>query len=670
MNFIGSMINSFSSSVEELVEQPVQQDIKINISQRFEDENNLKFLVTVLNKYSNIPRKRLFLLLDVSGSMSGLRLDLVKHACKVIISASNELVEISIFTFSSECKMITPLCTMTEQNKRSSISSIERLRVEGSTNLLLGLEITMNNIKELFNSNQDLIDTHLLIFTDGAPDNTIFGNYSNLLSSYFDKNVNCIIDLFGFSTSLNLDVMKTIYTIGKGTFGFISDKNMLATIFNNYLANLFSTSVKDAFISYEVENIDDKTITIVNHHIGNLLSMQERNFMIQIPKNHILGFFRLTYIDLVTYEMKNLTFEYDSVFEEIILSKYHLHNIRFELNTILIEDLGNVQSGILDKRLMALYVKSKPLLSCTEDSFESISKIESLLNDIYSEDVNKGQITKAIKQMSSWGKYYWLSIAQAHINQVTINFKDESLKWYSGPIAFEIVEKLNTLFNSITFVTSNYSSPSFISSSSSSPSLVPTAASYNHRDNACFAGTCTTAVYRENKFQDIPLSELKAGDIIDFDDDFKTIIQYIIQTPDYCGYMYCNGSLIGTGNHPVIYQNQWMYLKDVPGSVLISDFRGNIYTFSAIKIMNDKQVNVSSIIIEGFQCSTFGHGDLDKSVDDENYSLLSSTFWGKTILDIMHKSNKDGLLILDDKYEFVKCPLNKWIIDLVNNLHL
>jgi predicted metal-dependent peptidase len=50
---------------------------------------------------------KLILVIDISGSMSGIRLDLVLHAIKVIINASNENVEIAIFTFDSIVRKIT-----------------------------------------------------------------------------------------------------------------------------------------------------------------------------------------------------------------------------------------------------------------------------------------------------------------------------------------------------------------------------------------------------------------------------------------------------------------------------------------------------------------------------------------------------------------------------------
>jgi hypothetical protein len=72
---------------------------------------------------------------------------------------------------------------------------------------------------------------------------------------------------------------------------------------------------------------------------------------------------------------------------------------------------------------------------------------------------------------------------------------------------------------------------------------------------------------------------------------------------------------------------------------VVDEYDGDyLYSVSVIAVSNDgRYKNVSSIILDGIKCATFGHGDLDKDISDPNYSILSSTFWGQTILLIFDK---------------------------------
>ena len=172
-------------------------DIILNLSEPSEGNDFMHYLLTVKNAIQKGAKKRLFLLLDNSGSMGGMRIDLVKHACKAIISSSNENIEICIFTFSTNSVKLTNLEIMNVNNKRIFIDKISSLCATNSTNLLGGLQSILDYIKSI--PNPSLIDTHCLVFTDGEPDDKTCGKYESLLNSYYADtvNFNCIIDVFG-----------------------------------------------------------------------------------------------------------------------------------------------------------------------------------------------------------------------------------------------------------------------------------------------------------------------------------------------------------------------------------------------------------------------------------------------------------------------------------------
>ena len=175
----------------------------------------------VINKLSKIIKKdeiqSLFFLIDNSGSMAGSRLNLVKHACKSIIKSSNENIEISIFTFSTRGVMIQTFYIMNNHNKEIFIKDIDNIQTDGTTNLHLGLDVSMNYIKHY--PNPENIITHLLVFTDGEPDKKELHIYENLLKPFSQnkkKKVNCTVlamDIVNKDQYVDPNIVKIIHDI-------------------------------------------------------------------------------------------------------------------------------------------------------------------------------------------------------------------------------------------------------------------------------------------------------------------------------------------------------------------------------------------------------------------------------------------------------------------------
>ena len=90
--------------------------------------------------------------------------------------------------------------------------------------------------------------------------------------------------------------------------------------------------------------------------------------------------------------------------------------------------------------------------------FDEINKIENktefmknLLIDLIDEDVNHGQVEKAIKveYFKKWGLNYLLSFLRFHILEQCGNFKDQSLKFYSNEDFEKMQKNGNKIFISL-----------------------------------------------------------------------------------------------------------------------------------------------------------------------------------------------------------------------------
>jgi uncharacterized protein YegL len=574
----------------------------------------------------------LILLIDISGSMSGIRLDLVLHAIKVIINASGKNVKISIYTFDSTVKKITDFESMTPENKTKYLQLIGNIRTMGSTNLKDAINIVLDYCeKSLLSDN-----TRILIFTDGEPDDRNIQNYDSIMNHYFNDNrlKNCVVDLFGFGNNLNQDIMTQIYQKGKGVFGFISDQNMLGTIFNYYIANIFTTIYKNIIISYTIQGKDYESKYI---ECGDIQIGQERNFLIPLNERTSIDFIKVTYFDLKSQSNKEIIIE-NPVINLDLSNKIIYHKLRYSLIEIIksknIYDLNNLYneySGLHDNMVPDIYS----------------GYIKSTLDDMKHPSDNKGQIEKAFISYNSWGKFYLMSFIQSLVDEITINFKDASIQHYSGTKAKIFVEEFNTLFTNIQFVSNTRFEIS----------------NCTNRDAPCFHGSSLI------KLVDgiiIPLEKLVVGDKYINKDDKISIVEYIIKTEYHNDINLLQYDLlIGTGNHPIFLNNKWIYLKDAPN---VRNYYGQcdyIYSISSYTIDDyGNKCRIDNFILNNIPCSTFGHGYLDS--DDKNCSILCSTFWGIKILNILSNMNlPDSVLTLKDgNHTFLKDPVNNWTYDL------
>ena len=603
-------------------------------------------LLTISNTFqgTNI-KKRLVLVLDVSGSMTGERINLVLHAVKVILTASHRNIEISIYTFDSGVRQIQEFIVMNDENKVKMLELVPNIPLTfGSTNLLDGINEPLKYVQSV---NDPTIDTHILVFTDGEPNINDVNHYNSILDKYYkDYGLsNVIIDVFGFGNSLNQDIMQLIYQRGKGQFGFISDPNMLATVFNNYIANLFTTPIKNVVLSYEIEGSTD----FIQVELGDMIAQQERHII--LPRKEI-DFASLTYTDLLLGEKVTLRYETIPIVHQSS-TKFNFHNLRLKLCNV-IKDLNG-------RSLEALHREYSVLLSDSDRSSEDYQRLKNLLDDIIHSDPNKGQIQKAFVSYRTWGKYYLLSLHQAHYDEKTINFKDESIQDYSGPIASSLAISLNDTFVSIPLVMTYGQSRGY----STQYSAPVSASSYVDRSGGCFIGKSKIEIWKSDKVLSINLEDLKCGDIL-YSKDSDLVVKHILKTQissDQILYKYT--SLIGTAEHPVKVDNKWFPMKDIGDEFVITndsniDF---VYTISVYDRKNNTYLD--NFILENIQCATIGHGYLDDHNDSSN--ILRSTFWGKTIIEVIESMglDKNILTLYLGKHHYIRDVTTGWINDIV-----
>lgn len=233
------------------------------------------------------------LVIDVSGSMSsearipgssdqestGLSvLDLVKHACRTILSTLDERDRLAIITFSNNATEIQELTIMDDENKKVAEDNIEKMHVQGATNLWAGLRKGLECARRQAQTNRI---PAVMLLTDGLPNHMCPpGGYVPAL-----KEMGIIIPTihtFGFGFQLRSGLLKSIAEFGRGNYSFIPDTGMIGTVFVHAVAHLQSTYAINAVLNL----VYPDNITI-EQTSGSSVDQQKPEHMVESRRYHL-----------------------------------------------------------------------------------------------------------------------------------------------------------------------------------------------------------------------------------------------------------------------------------------------------------------------------------------------------------------------------------------------
>lgn len=222
-------------------------------------------------KYNkNINRSRhLILCIDISDSMKGKPLEMVKNTVIAIIKMiedKNLQLQLTIITFASDVEIIEA------NNSYDLIQKISNIQTSGRTDMYKALEIAYN-ISE-FSENSK---TWIGILTDGEPNK---GKCTvNDFIELINKMSNIIIQAFGYG-NYKIDILKSI----SPTYQHISNINMISNVFGAYLGEIIDTIATQCTITLpNVPRINNLGVTKCINPISSMkyIGAIKHDFLVQ-----------------------------------------------------------------------------------------------------------------------------------------------------------------------------------------------------------------------------------------------------------------------------------------------------------------------------------------------------------------------------------------------------
>nr|GEV62993.1 hypothetical protein [Tanacetum cinerariifolium] len=230
---------------------------------------NLKAPVTKgsLN-YSRTPID-LVTILDISGSMMGTKISLLKQAMGFVVQNLGPLDRLSVISFSSSARRLFPLRCMTENGKQQSLQMINSLVADGMTNI----DEALKKGSKVMTDRKFKNPVSGMIFLSDGRDTC--NNRGQLTLS----NTGIPVHTFGFGADHDANLLHSISEQSGGMFSFIEAENVIQDAFAQCIGGLLSVVVQE--LRVEIECV---------HPVLRLGSIQAGSYKVGMDGNGRWGF--------------------------------------------------------------------------------------------------------------------------------------------------------------------------------------------------------------------------------------------------------------------------------------------------------------------------------------------------------------------------------------------
>ncbi|GMI28655.1 hypothetical protein TrCOL_g11758 [Triparma columacea] len=266
--------------------------------------------------------------LDVSGSMSGSKLDLCKKTLRVLISELKATDRLSLCTFSDDAKEVFPLTALTQAAKEDLVRKVGLIRTTGCTNISGGLGMSVSSLLSSPPTSSSPTVRSVLLLTDGHANRGISEPDAllSLVKGMIPSNDNISINTFGYGSDHNADLLKGISeaTKNQGSYYFVESEDNVSSAFGDCLGGLMSVAAQNIKLTIMVDKSDeegklsfdiahpsaqgggdDRTKTLM---LGDVFAEEVKDFIVNVTystsvTSEVVVSAKLNYLDITRCEL-------------------------------------------------------------------------------------------------------------------------------------------------------------------------------------------------------------------------------------------------------------------------------------------------------------------------------------------------------------------------------
>ena len=136
---------------------------------------NTPFVINIFSPESKKMKKNsnadLICVIDISGSMAGSKIALVKKSLKVLVELMDKNDRLALILFNETGKKIFDLNYLTKEIKNNYYAQINEIKAEGGTSIMRGLEIAIDILQNDVDKNKPNRASSILLLSDGCDNN-------------------------------------------------------------------------------------------------------------------------------------------------------------------------------------------------------------------------------------------------------------------------------------------------------------------------------------------------------------------------------------------------------------------------------------------------------------------------------------------------------------------
>jgi Ca-activated chloride channel family protein len=212
-------------------------------------ENNIHAVITLKAPKIDWEKKRqpicIIPVIDVSSSMSGVKLDYAKKSVLKLIDQLQPGDYCGVVAFGSEIIEVAELREMTQAQKDDLKSKVGALHVTGCTNFSGGMRKALEWVNGADLS--DKVTKRVIMFTDGHA-NQGEATGRDLIPLCKTLLGNATLSAFGYGTDADQELLADIATEGKGNYAFIKNPDDALTAFAKELGGLLSRYAQEIVV--------------------------------------------------------------------------------------------------------------------------------------------------------------------------------------------------------------------------------------------------------------------------------------------------------------------------------------------------------------------------------------------------------------------------------------
>ncbi|KAL6633966.1 hypothetical protein ACP70R_026637 [Stipagrostis hirtigluma subsp. patula] len=245
--------------------------------------------------------------LDVSGSMAGTKLALLKRAMGFVIQHLGPSDRLSVIAFSSTARRLFHLRRMSHTGRQQALLAVNSLGAGGGTNIADALKKAAKVIEDRKHRNPVC---SIILLSDGQDTYNIPSNfrgarpdYRSLVPSSIVNHTFGLVPVHGFGFGVDHDsgALHSIAEASGGTFSFIEDEGVIQDAFAQCIGGLLSVVVQDMKLNVECVHPGVQLHSIKSGSylskvagngrngsidVGHLYADEERDFLLSVSLPH------------------------------------------------------------------------------------------------------------------------------------------------------------------------------------------------------------------------------------------------------------------------------------------------------------------------------------------------------------------------------------------------